>query len=73
MCRSCTNLEALDGDGSAGPACAQTAQISLNTYGNVLGEANEDEGEWTDDLEGSWHCTTRSSIVSALSSPLSLS
>ena len=46
-------LDALDDDGAAGPACAQTAQISLDTYGNVLGDANEDEGDWTDDLEGS--------------------
>ena len=46
-------LDALDDDGATGPACAQTAQISLDTYGNVLGDANEDEGDWTDDLEGS--------------------
>ena len=54
--RKCTGagriLEALDGDGAAGPACAQTAQISLDTYGNVLGDAAEDEGDWPDDLAG---------------------
>ena len=45
-------LDALDDDGATGPACAQTAQISLDTYGNVLGDAAEDEGDWPDDLAG---------------------
>ena len=46
-------LDALAGDGADGPACAQSAHISIDTHGNVLGNAHEDEEDWADDLAGS--------------------
>ena len=46
-------LDALAGGGAAGPACAQSAQISLDTYGNVLGDTNEGGEDWAGDLAGS--------------------
>ena len=44
--------DALDADGAAGPACAQSVQISLDAYGNVLGDAHEDGEDWAGDFAG---------------------
>ena len=45
-------LNALNAQENGWPACSHAAEIRLDSYGNVLGEADEGWEEWAEELEG---------------------